>query len=631
MTLQQVTRRHFEIVTGSLVGVVAFVIYLKTLCPTVNFIDSGELAAVACTLGIAHPTGYPLYTLLGWMFSQLPLGLRKIYQLNLLSALFCTAAVVIHFRFLVFLLGDILLKRSPKGGQSEKYDRKYYITVLIPAAVGSLIFAFSETAWSQALSVEVYPLHLVFLALNLIFFTRATQLDMIGDGTKTGTRNPYWHLFAFTLGLSFTNHLTTILLAPAFLYLYFTAGKGLSGSMQHLRTLVVPFLVGISIYLYLPVRASSSPILNWGNPGSIENLFQHLRGKQYSVWIFSSAETAIRQAKYFIAELPTEFSILALILAAAGVWSVFHENRRVFIFTLWLFFGCVLYAINYDINDIDSYFLLAYLTISIWVSAGIGYILLRLKKASILVMITLSLIPVILQVTSIWSRVDQSKMDLVERYTRDMLNSFEPDAVVLSYQWDYWVSAAYYLQHVEGVRTDVTIIDKELLRRTWYFDQLEGSYPWLISYSRKEIDEFLVELYKFEHDLPYNTNLIEFRFANVIRGFIEKNISSRPVYVTLEIEGKYTSGFQRVPSGLALRLIREGVPQPIRKETFLNPQFIPRNSYEREIRNLYARAYLNYALYSRVLGKQEDASRYLDASLQLEPGMPEALALKSKL
>ena len=50
------------LMTG-LVMAIAFGVYLMTMCRSVSFIDAGELAAVACVMGIAHPTGYPLFTL----------------------------------------------------------------------------------------------------------------------------------------------------------------------------------------------------------------------------------------------------------------------------------------------------------------------------------------------------------------------------------------------------------------------------------------------------------------------------------------------------------------------------------------------------------------------------------------
>jgi hypothetical protein len=139
-----------------------------------------------------------------------------------------------------------------------------------------------------------------------------------------------------------------------------------------------------------------------------------------------------------------------------------------------------------------------------------------------------------------------------------MFASFQPHALVLSYQWDFWVSASYYFQMVKGERLDVTVVDKELLRRSWYLLQLERTHPWLIEQSREEVDAFSKELYKFEHDLPYDPAVIQARFVRMIQSFGEKSLSSRPVYVTSEIEPEFTAGFQRVPEGLAFRLVTDG-------------------------------------------------------------------------
>ena len=80
-------------ITASALFIVSIAVYIKTLAPSVWFIDSGELSAVASTLGIAHPTGYPLFTLIGHLFSMLPVSSSQIYNLNLMSAFFCSLAV----------------------------------------------------------------------------------------------------------------------------------------------------------------------------------------------------------------------------------------------------------------------------------------------------------------------------------------------------------------------------------------------------------------------------------------------------------------------------------------------------------------------------------------------------------
>ena len=85
----KILKKYFNLITA----VFVLLVYLFTIAPSVVQIDSGELAAVQATLGIAHPTGYPLFTIVGYIFSLIPLPFTKIFQLNLLAAIYCSAAV----------------------------------------------------------------------------------------------------------------------------------------------------------------------------------------------------------------------------------------------------------------------------------------------------------------------------------------------------------------------------------------------------------------------------------------------------------------------------------------------------------------------------------------------------------
>ena len=100
------------ILSGIITIVFIFIIYLQTLAPTVWFIDSGELASVAITLGIAHPTGYPLFTLIGHLFSKIPIG-TEIYRMNLMSSVFCVLGVFMMFFLMKYLLNFYQRRYTP--------------------------------------------------------------------------------------------------------------------------------------------------------------------------------------------------------------------------------------------------------------------------------------------------------------------------------------------------------------------------------------------------------------------------------------------------------------------------------------------------------------------------------------
>jgi hypothetical protein len=578
--LSLLQRSRAGIVAGA-VSLVALAVYLYTLTPGVTFIDSGELATAVSTLGIAHPTGYPLFTLVGWLFSKLPLAQGQIVRLNIMAAIFCTGGVFLFVLITEFVVGRLSRKRTADSGGET------WIRIASAGGAGSVL-AFSETYWSQALAVEVYSLHLLLVAAVLLTFFRAAFEEV-----EVAVRERRWMFFAFLLGLSFANHMTTILLGPGLIYLYLSTQGWSKASWRRILRMMIPFATALSLYLYLPVRAAQSPALNWGYPATLERFFWHVGGKQYRVWIFSSMDAAGRQFQYFINSLPWEHAFVGLVLALIGLPLLWRRDRRLFIGTLALFVTCVFYSINYDIHDIDSYFLLAYMCIALWAGCGLfligSWIVGRGVRAA-WVWGALLILPGVAALILNYGKVDQRGNYLVEDYTMNMFSSLQPGGLVFSYQWDYWVSASYYFQLVEGMRPDLIVIDKELLRRSWYLRQLESRYPWLIQRSREEVNGFLREVDKFEHDIPYNPAVIQARYVEMIGSFIEKNLRDRPVYVTSEIEQEFTAGYQRVPEGLAQRLYRDTLFHPTTLPALLYRPFPGVGREEGMVRRLYAEA-----------------------------------------
>ena len=308
-----------------------------TLAPSVVQIDSGELAAVQATLGIAHPTGYPLFTVLGYLFSLIPLPFTKIFQLNILAAIYCSAAVGVFTYTIKYCLDNFSSfktkssvqnessKKEKKKGkyQIEKSDKQDELSEnikLITAVFGGLILAFSRTFWFQSTSVEVYSLHLLLITLIIFFLLKAYVKSFENDKFTN------WLVFAFFLALGFTNHLTTLMILPGTAYLYFSRYKFNSASFKKLALMILLFvIVLVAIYSYLPLRASQNPILNWGNPVDWERILRHITGKQYQVWLFSSFDSAGKQFSHFWSILPFEFFI-GLLLAVIGF--LFRFSRR---------------------------------------------------------------------------------------------------------------------------------------------------------------------------------------------------------------------------------------------------------------------------------------------------------------
>jgi hypothetical protein len=227
---------------------------------------------------------------------------------------------------------------------------------------------------------------------------------------------------------------------------------------------------------------------------------------------------------------------------------------------------------------------------------------------------------------------DESDDHLVEDYTRNMFSSLRPDAVVISYQWDYWVSASYYYQIVAGFRPDVTVIDKELLRRSWYLKELERRRPWIIASSKPEVNAFLAQVDLFERGLPYDPAQIQARYVGMIESFIRHSMIAHPVYVTGEIEPAFTRGLARLPEGLAFRLSgsQGEIPYPVPSFTY---RPFPRGGrLEDMIRRLYADAFLSRGEYFlENFRDRGEAGKCLENASLYDPASPRGRRLAGLL
>ncbi|HCY74815.1 MAG TPA: hypothetical protein DHV28_02755 [Ignavibacteriales bacterium] len=555
--------KYFYIITGF----TASFIYLFTIAPSVVQIDSGELAAVQCTLGIAHPTGYPLYTILGYIFSLIPLPFSRIFQLNLLALIYCSAAISVFTLTAKLILDNLtsfqfekILKSKTKkkkknsdkviqvsNGSILEFSEIYKI---IASAGGGLVLALSKTFWFQSTSVEVYSLHLLLISLIILFLLNAF---LFADNDKSIAK--HWIIFAVFLAFGFTNHMTTFLIIPGVAYLYFSTNGFNRNSIKQIIFMLLIFVpILILIYSYLPIRAAQNPAMNWGNPIDWERIIRHISGQQYQVWLFSSTEAASKQFSYFMSNLSGEFSF-SLLIVLAGMLVSFIYARKFFIFNLIVFLSTVLYSINYDINDIDSYFLLAYISLGFFSVFGVLQILTFAlnKKLNFVFPFSVLIIFLAIQFYTNYEKVNERDNYIYEDYTKNLLNTLPENSIVFSYQWDYFISASYYFQLVENFRKDITVIDKELLRRSWYYNQLNSIHPSLLTGIQPEIYQFVNALKPFERQEQYNANLLENLFRRIMTGLVATNIDKHEYFIAPEVvDGEMKRGEFQLPKGYTL-------------------------------------------------------------------------------
>ena len=625
LSFEYIIQHYYKI----FVTVLIFIVYIVTMAPSVQQIDSGELAAVQCTLGIAHPTGYPLFTMIGYIFHLIPMPFSSILKLNILSAIW--SCVSIYFFLLSMQLVfekiyvNLYLRSSLKKKSMFRKTQSAAVGILdqqhleILAVSGSgLILAFNKTFWMQSTGVEVYSLHMAIISAAIYLLFRI--LFKTEKNVAKATEN--WMIVAMVLALGFSNHMTTVLILPAAAVLFYEKERLNLTSLRIFGTSSLVFIIIlIFFYSYLPTRASMNPILNWGDPSNLDNIIRHVSGHQYQVWLFSSVDAAKQNLLKFYEVLKTEFFIPVFIFMVVGLAELLLRSRILFAFVLICFVTTVFYAINYDINDIDSYFLLAYYSLAIISFFGIIVVFKFLRFISLPRKITSAVLVIIILGHGAWNftKVNQSGLYLFEDYTKTILNSVEDNSIIFSYQWDYFISPSYYFQFVDNYREDVLVIDKELLRRSWYYKQLKNRNRTLFQGFDNDVVNFLALLRPFERGEEYNSEEIEKYYRRIQKNLIAFNIDEHNYYLAPELvdnelrsgELELPKGYNIVPQYLLFKVVKGNkyVPAPLPDFKWRFPK--NPNRYTDFIERLTAQMLSNRAIYELQFRKTEMAKIYV--------------------
>jgi hypothetical protein len=583
---------------------------------------------VQATLGIAHPTGYPLFTIIGYIFSLIPLPFTKIFQLNLLATIYCSTAVGIFTYTIKLCLDNFSLfsgkqnskidsskSKKKKKQKNEKKTNQVELSErikVISAVFGGLVLAFSKTFWFQSTSVEVYSLHLLLITLTILALIQAYIISFKNNQIKP------WLFFAIVLALGFTNHMTTLLILPGTAYLYFSRFKINQTSVKQVLIMILVFIpVLLIIYSYLPLRASQNPMINWGNPIDMERILRHISGKQYQVWLFSSMDATRKQFVYFIETLPVEFAF-TLIVAFVGLFYSFIKAKKLFIFLIITFLATIFYSINYDIYDIDAYFLLAFVMIAFFSAFGATKLFSFIEISEKIVLLIIGIV-LAFQFYLNFDKVNQSNVYTFEDYTKALVGSVSEDAIIFSYQWDFFISESYYYQFVENYRPDVKIIDKELVRRSWYFNQMDSYDPSLFAGIKTEVDQFLVALQPFERGKNFDANRLENLYRTIMMKLITTNIDKRDFYIAPELveqemkRGEFTlpPGYNLVPDLFLFKVVKGNEYVPAADPNFKIRFPDKRNHYIDSIEKFIGTLLSNRAAYEMRFGKRDRAKVYV--------------------
>src|SRR5262249_54856337 len=389
---------------GAAVTAVAGILYCVTAAHDIVLGDPPELVTAAITLGVPHAPGYPLVTMLGHLFSLVPLGSPP-FRVGLLAAACGTATVAIVY------LTALRLSGSRAG-----------------SACSALVLAFSPLFWSWSLVAEVFSpnnlLAAVFIYLLVAWYQQPERLGLLAGA-------------AFVSGLASTNQQTIVLLGPAVLVLLWTRRRALLARTPMLVAIVTAFLVGLLPYAYLPWAAARHPALNFGDAANLSNFLAVITRKHFGTGQLINAPKYMGGSPVDrIIALSASFTLLAVLLLVLGAVQAYRQRRWYFWFSVLAFsFTGPIFVAYANINlsvpltsfVLERFYLLSHVVLAPLMSFGVllaAELLARavpaLRTRATAAATATVLLAVVAGALANYREIDQSKNHAARRFAEDI-------------------------------------------------------------------------------------------------------------------------------------------------------------------------------------------------------------------
>lgn len=503
-------------------AVALFTLYAFTLAPSTAFWDTSEYIATAHILGIPHPPGNPLFVLLAraWELLLTPLGLPVAVRINLFSAFMSAGAAFFWY---------LVVHRILAAFTTSETVRR------VGAFAAVWVSGTAFTVWNQSnVNEKVYTVTLFTIALMswLAFMWRDHVEEHRGQKNRRWHDDNAILVVIFVLALSVGNHLMAFLAAPAlFVFLVLVKPKALANWKLYPLMAGVAVL-GLCVQLYLPIRANQDPVINEAAPkcdnavtavlssvtlgryrGDCPDLASALRREQYQKPPMTQRQAPFpaQMANFFqyfdwqwgrslqgrqgyFAGLRMPFTLLFLFLGLWGAWEHYQRDRKSFWYIAVLFFTLsfgLVYYMNFkygyvqqqvkgypdsEVRERDYFYVITFSVWGLWVGVGLTALWLRLiqalgsRRAMIMAaspVMALALIPLLTN----WKYASRTGDYAARDFAYNVLQSVEPYGVLIT-NGDNDTFPLWYLQEVEGIRRDVTVIVMSYFNTPWYVKQL---------------------------------------------------------------------------------------------------------------------------------------------------------------
>jgi tetratricopeptide (TPR) repeat protein len=409
-------------------AVLTLAVYLTGASATIYVGDSGELVTAVHTLGIPHPSGYPLYVLLGKLWTlAFPVGTIA-FRMSAFSAFAASVTVGITYA----LVRSFGLSRAA-------------------GTAAALTLAFSASFWSQANIQRVYTLNALFLV---------GMLRTVSAWRQSKNTHTLYAAF-FLCGLGATNHtfmgLAVIALVAIALASRRTSPDQTPLTAQRWLLAAVSFAAGLTPYLYLPLRSRADPALDWGDPETIAALWRTVTRSEFwaRAWIESPADLPPILGDW-LRSIPLELTWAGAVLAAIGLFQAgVPPEMRIGLVTLATLnvTAMALHGSRSDLFIWHRYYIPTYVVAAILVAPGLEFAVRRAGRWAAGAALT---IPLFLAISQ-YGDFDRSRYRVADDFSRRLLASLPPGAHLAAAD-DNILFSLIYLHFVEGLRPDIHLI-----------------------------------------------------------------------------------------------------------------------------------------------------------------------------
>lgn len=398
-------------------------LYAIGACRTIYVGDSGELVAAVHTLGIPHPSGYPLYVLLGKLWTLVaPIGTVAL-RMSLFSAVFAAAAATGLFRL------------------GTRLGLNHWASLF-----SATLLALSPSFWSQANIQRVYSLNAFFLVAALILATRWWQ-----------ERQDRWLVAAVlvaALGASNHTYMGVFVLVLAAWAL--VVDRNLVRRWMTLASCLAAGVFGLSPYLYQPLRSRADPRLDWGDPETLDRwLAVVLRREAWErAWIESPRDLLVIGVD-FLRSIGEELWWIGAVLALIGLLAMRARRWPALLLVLAMLGNFVAMALHGSRSDLfiwHRYYVPTYVVVALLAGLGVEVLMRRWPRWLPAAMI----LPLVMVVVR-YPRFDRSRYEIAEDFSRSLLSEVPPGAH-LSATDDNILFVLIYLHLVEGLRPDIDLV-----------------------------------------------------------------------------------------------------------------------------------------------------------------------------